>query len=140
RGALPGRKPGTATSWSVTSFLNCSCILASMAERSMVTLMCFLHGPMSLNSTCCGGLAGFSSVAAPVSAAGSAVAVPASGVVGTVLVSSVIGSSRKRQESRLAANCSRPLRGQPQLAAKREKAGDGARTHDSHVGNVALYH
>ena len=28
-----------------------------MASRSMVTLMCFLHGPTSRISTCCGSLA-----------------------------------------------------------------------------------
>src|SRR5579875_2205903 len=61
RGALPGRKPETLAS--ATNSLIFSLKRSSMSLRSTVTLMCFLHGPMSRISTCCWSLTGASTVA-----------------------------------------------------------------------------
>src|SRR6516162_11756266 len=86
RGALPGRKPGTSAS--STSSAIFSSKRESMSLRSTVTLMCFLHGPVSMISTAWLSFSCFSSFSSP--SAGSVTAAGLS-VSGLSWVSSVIG-------------------------------------------------
>jgi hypothetical protein len=49
-----------------------------------------------------------------------------------------VAASPKKQAR--SAKEARSVSKEPLTALRASRAGDGARTHDSHVGNVALYH
>ena len=113
-----------------------------MSPRSTVTLMCFLHGPMSLISTILIELFRLLFLAI-FGVCGVRSAGPRSQVRRSVgsRVSSVMASApRKVKKAERAEENAISATAIFTGLLGRSRAGDGARTHDSHVGNVALYH
>src|SRR6266542_4457460 len=127
-----------------------------MSARSMVTVICLRHGPTSsIRTVWCSfssGLSPFSpcSPCSPASAVAVAVAV-------SVTAASEVGSEAAALSGGVVAGVSSVMRSAPEVKkAKKaqenrdpkdpdfagplghERAGDGIRTHDIHVGNVTL--
>ena len=147
RGALPGRKPGTLASVTSSLILLVEPLVDVVAIDGDLDVLLARADVLDLDGLV--ELLGFvSSVVLPLRpAALRAFAVRSAVAAARVLsssgrVSSVMGCSppevKKAEKARETGGPSK-IAGFAGLLG-RKRAGDGARTHDSHVGNVALYH